>query len=194
MPDTAYEGAVYDSLLIVVKQTSPTGTSYSGNIGVGYMTDTVPQPQFFYIDTLPNVLSAGDSMVFRVDGFIFDPAIFREGGNVVVVWPITPVIPNDSLYIDVFFVSALGVGTPNLPIPEVKIFPNPVQEILNLQFEQNLRTEHVRIFDTRGALLYSSKLNRPFINTANLRSGAYYIEIRFRDAIPVRKSFLKAGG
>ena len=191
-PDTAYEGQVYDSLYVQVVLSNPAGAAYVGNIGVGYMTDTVPLPRFMYLDTLPNVLATGDTMLFKVDGFQFDPASFREGGNVIVVWPITPVIPHDSLYLDVYFVKALSIGYDESPKAEIVLFPNPVESQLNVRIVDNHRPEHVRIFSQTGSLLYDKEFTEPRIDVASFPAGVYFFELRFRDAIPSRQTFLKA--
>ncbi|WP_418123660.1 reprolysin-like metallopeptidase [Chryseobacterium sp. PTM-20240506] len=58
-------------------------------------------------------------------------------------------------------------------ITEVKLFPNPVKNILNVS---NATSEEYKIFDMGGKLINSGKLERGAINVSGLIKGVYLVQ------------------
>ncbi len=73
------------------------------------------------------------------------------------------------------------------------LFPNPVNELLNI-YTNNKVINSVKILDVTGRLLQQEKLENKAthtqINTANFVSGIYLIEIQTKDGV-MRKPFVK---
>lgn len=65
------------------------------------------------------------------------------------------------------------VGTKDL-ITDVKLYPNPVKDILYIS---NTKAEDYKIFDMGGKLINSGKLERGSVNVSSLIKGAYMIQI-----------------
>jgi len=65
------------------------------------------------------------------------------------------------------------VGTKDL-ITDVKLYPNPVKDILYIS---NTTAEDYKIFDMGGKLINSGKLERGSVNVSSLIKGAYMIQI-----------------
>lgn len=72
----------------------------------------------------------------------------------------------------------------------IKIYPNPVQEILNINSKENLQA--FEIYSSTGQLVTRGSLNSPqsSINTASLNTGVYYIKIKTAKAT-ITEKFIK---
>ncbi len=68
------------------------------------------------------------------------------------------------------------LGTPELDITTVSVYPNPVSEILNLQ---NLISESysIKIYSMLGQVISSINFSSEEINVSALKAGIYFIEI-----------------
>lgn len=56
-----------------------------------------------------------------------------------------------------------------------RIYPNPVQNLINIELNQVVELEKVNIYNTLGQFIYSTKDLK--IDTSNFESGIYFIEI-----------------
>ncbi len=67
--------------------------------------------------------------------------------------------------------------------PAIKIYPNPVQSVLNIEFNKtNHLNTTINIFDVSGKLLFSKSANgNAQINVEHLTAGAYFIKINNGD-------------
>ncbi|WP_419869370.1 alkaline phosphatase family protein [Chryseobacterium sp. CT-SW4] len=76
------------------------------------------------------------------------------------------------------------------------IFPNPVQQTLNLKFKDTSKQSDVQIIDTKGAVILSKKITsfnglyEEKLNVNNLAQGLYYLKI-ITDKKGITKSFIK---
>ncbi|MBK1896511.1 zinc-dependent metalloprotease [Chryseobacterium paridis] len=68
-------------------------------------------------------------------------------------------------------------------ITEVKVYPNPVSDILNVS---NTTSEEYKIFDVSGKIISSGKLERGTVNVNHLTKGTYLIQVR-----EITKKFIK---
>jgi len=77
------------------------------------------------------------------------------------------------------------------------IFPNPVTAELNLRFHTDIKAQSFEILDTYGRIIQQQSLSYQYknqiinINTANLASGIYYLNIKTQDQIIPMKRFIK---
>ena len=58
----------------------------------------------------------------------------------------------------------------------VQIYPNPVSDVLNINFQKTLQQGKVKIYDMRGNLVIRQKINKT-INVSNLPNGFYMLNI-----------------
>jgi hypothetical protein len=74
---------------------------------------------------------------------------------------------------------------------EIKVFPNPSSEIVNILLPLNHSASTVVIYDVIGNLVFSEKIieskNNYKINLADFRSGIYQIVISSKDKIITEK-------
>jgi hypothetical protein len=96
-------------------------------------------------------------------------------------------IPQDSLFIvetpDTSDTNNLEINRGILPNSEISIYPNPVKDILTIDFNQNYHSKtELTIVDMSGKLLYQKNSdftnNRVQINVTHLDSGTYILRIR----------------
>jgi hypothetical protein len=76
----------------------------------------------------------------------------------------------------------------NLPLP-VKIFPNPVQNQLNINIPIACKYQ---IMQVNGQIIESGFVNNTAgINTQNLTPGVYFIQFNPSGYLPVTQKFIK---
>lgn len=92
-----------------------------------------------------------------------------------------------------YYPTVYSFTTSNLGINEVKkelnasIFPNPVKDILNIQFDGKLKS--VEIYNTQGQKLITSAQKQ--INISSLSSGVYLIRIEDNENRTTTKKIIK---
>ncbi|HOV55782.1 MAG TPA: T9SS type A sorting domain-containing protein, partial [Bacteroidales bacterium] len=76
----------------------------------------------------------------------------------------------------------------------ISIYPNPVNDILNIHFQNNADKASVQILDIMGRIFYNEVLsninNDLIINTASMPSGTYIIRVINSNDL-LQKSFIK---
>ena len=83
-----------------------------------------------------------------------------------------------------------------LPESTFKIFPNPAEDVLNIEFEEEISFENanVTLRNMLGQNLISQKIEntrRSQIDVTRLIPGMYFIEVRIGQARKVRKVFVE---
>ena len=74
---------------------------------------------------------------------------------------------------------------------KIKIYPNPVENVLKINAEANFEIDEINIFDELGRIILKQKNSLENINTTSLQKGKYYLHFRFLDGKSTTKSFLK---
>lgn len=76
---------------------------------------------------------------------------------------------------------------------EIEVFPNPVIDVLNVRSVQST-IQSIRIFDINSKLLVNKIHNDKFlkVNTAEMPSGSYFIEIETADGLVETRKFIIA--
>jgi len=85
----------------------------------------------------------------------------------------------------------------NTVINEVKFFPNPAKDVLNISFDLELSGKvSIDVFDLLGAQVYTAKLGNKgvglhskTINTESLKDGIYFLRITSNDS-PLTRKFM----
>ncbi|MDT0294506.1 T9SS type A sorting domain-containing protein [Mesonia ostreae] len=74
--------------------------------------------------------------------------------------------------------------------PEIKIYPNPASNILNLDLKNNLKIKNINILSINGKRIKQFSSNLNYIDVSFLSQGIYFIEIVTSDSNYIIK-FLK---
>ena len=77
------------------------------------------------------------------------------------------------------------LGNQHYDLTNVKAYPNPVQNILNIESSETLKKADV--FDVNGRILLSSQINNNQIDLSRLAAGVYFVKIYSNDKIGVIK-------
>jgi hypothetical protein len=82
-------------------------------------------------------------------------------------------------------------------LPEMEIYPNPVQDVLNLNISSQDQELSCRIINQAGQIIQDHKFNASAssnitINTSMLEPGIYFIQISSNKGYSIAKKFLKA--
>ena len=68
---------------------------------------------------------------------------------------------------------------------EIKIFPNPTQEILSIKWNQEINLFKLNVFDARGISILSTELDSGALNASldlsDMVSGFYFIQFKSRN-------------
>jgi acetyl esterase/lipase len=67
--------------------------------------------------------------------------------------------------------------------PGVKIFPNPVNDKINIRFDEEIKSPRAEIYSLNGALLKSIPLTRENNISLNLNPGIYFVKILSEDGV-----------
>ncbi|WP_196894362.1 BspA family leucine-rich repeat surface protein [Aureivirga marina] len=70
---------------------------------------------------------------------------------------------------------------------EFKIFPNPVNNILKIEFDKNVNIEKLSIIDNKGMIISKFNHNQNIIDVSNLNSGIYFIQITTKKGVYSKK-------
>ena len=76
-------------------------------------------------------------------------------------------------------------------MPEIKIYPNPANNFLNINIDDKYQSAKCNIYDNRGALINTFKMSKNrMIDIQGLTQGYYCIEI-ITDNRQYKGSFIK---
>jgi hypothetical protein len=176
-PDSAYTNLAYP-LTAVVQNIG--NTPYQGTIQIIMMSDS-GIASFIYQSSSARLLLPGDTAgLTPPNGFYFPNTAYRQGGNVVVVWPYA----GTSALIDTIttsvYIYGLYTGIKEIDgIEKLKAYPNPTARGLTLESPVD-ELEDVRIFGLDGRELATYQFtgfgNRE-IPMQSLAPGIYLLEI-----------------
>ena len=71
--------------------------------------------------------------------------------------------------------NTLSIDDSQLALSNVKLYPNPVNNILNIELSNAIAIESVTILDLNGRTVLTSKVSS--INTSQLQSGFYVARV-----------------
>lgn len=74
---------------------------------------------------------------------------------------------------------------------EINVYPNPFNDKLSINTITTEAISSVNVYNNVGQIVISTKGDVKEINTTNLSSGSYFIELLLKDKTPVRKKIVK---
>ncbi len=198
-PDSAYEGQGYQGIAVLVRNLQ-TDSAFYGALGIhllsvdslgGFAEDTlIPMGGTSY-----TILPGMAVNVFLNGTYNFSSVNYRQGSNVVVVWPVVQIgVPQyiDTLTTCVYFVKLSDVSEDEIENSYLSVFPNPASDFITITEQGKNLIENVRIYDTAGRLVISPLWDdSKKINVAFIVPGIYVLEITTSGNQKIRKKFFK---
>lgn len=83
----------------------------------------------------------------------------------------------------------MGINEENFE-NQIRVFPNPTSDVLNIAVPQNSKVEEIKIYDLSGRLI-SIYTNLLTVDVSNLNSGSYLLEINFASGYKSIQKFMK---
>lgn len=97
---------------------------------------------------------------------------------------------NDHIYYLIEYDQILDVNDPFLKFG-IRIYPNPVHEILNVENPNHLSITEIHISNPEGQILESIYHPTNKINVSNLQKGIYFIALKLEDHRTLTLKFIK---
>ena len=97
---------------------------------------------------------------------------------------------NDHIYYLIEYDQILDVNDPLLNFG-IRIYPNPVHEILNVENPNHLSITEIHISNPEGQILESIYHPTNKINVSNLQKGIYFIALKLEDHRTLTLKFIK---
>lgn len=157
----------------------------NGGLEVGTMTDPTNAATFTSYETYLDADmtdDAWDEKVLNFDGF--------TGSDQYIAFKFNAATTFDSLYIDNFTYQTdptLGVGDFNFE-NAVKIYPNPVKNILNISGNN---IDAVEVFSLNGKRILTQNSNMNSVDVSALANGMYFINVIGNKGSTTVKKFVK---
>lgn len=82
----------------------------------------------------------------------------------------------DTANLAVYVTDTSKLGVQNIGGVEVKLYPNPVKDLLYLKTDKPIQT--VKVFDSKGSLLVEERENTEFVDFSRLPIGVYMVYIQ----------------
>lgn len=170
-------------------------TPYSGPLNIYYTTDMVT---VFLLDSIQqvNFVNQNDTIQI-VSPILFDSLNgFIGGNNIVVVWSSgNAITPADSLWSPLHLKVMAGIHETNLS-SSFTIYPTLAKDFITIEYLENIFPNKIFITDVSGRIMKvvspsSDSKNKIKINTSELTSGIYFLDILLPDRQRVVSKFVK---
>lgn len=119
----------------------------------------------------------------------FDSTITANKGDIFKVIDITTSGPNGRVYLDIKMSTDLTIGIEKLSKEDFKIYPNPVESTLNIDYSQDLDLTY-EVYSMNGKLVLPTNRLTNSINVSSLTKGYYILKLISEDGV-VSKRFMK---
>lgn len=193
-PDTSFLGFT-DSITVKVRNLDT--AAYSGYINIYYTTDTVTFSPVLFC-TIQNFILPGFDSVQTSCTINFDSTYFNNGDNIVVVWSSgNAKAPADSVWVNIYLDST-GAGVHDINLSSAfTIYPTLTKDFINVEFTRKNFPKKLFIEDVSGRIIKvvspsPDNRNQIKINTSELNSGIYFLDILLPDKQRVVSKFVKA--
>lgn len=160
--------------------------TYDIYVGVLDSGSFIPTTAYIHnVGTTQIVVGATDTQLVS---HTIDTTYFKEGNNTVVIWPVSGSSPAvDSLTFDIFVIYFNGIAEESGSL-NVKTYPNPAKENLQIVAENGI--EQVRIFDLSGRQVMNVR-NSSVIPLSTLPPAIYLVEITDKKGMTKRVKIVK---
>ena len=89
-------------------------------------------------------------------------------------------------------ISSQTIGIDNLTVTKnIKLYPNPIKNILSINVNNNLNISRIEILNLLGKTIYISNTNFHTVNTSEFDSGIYYVNLYDNDNNVYSKRIIK---
>ncbi|PKF76119.1 T9SS type A sorting domain-containing protein [Chryseobacterium sp. PMSZPI] len=91
---------------------------------------------------------------------------------------------------DVINFSSLGTSEPGITKDDISIYPNPVQDFVNIKLGKNVSKFNISIYNTAGQLLLQTE-NKTSLDISRLSKGVYFLKIDQDKTSTIIKKIIK---
>jgi len=74
-----------------------------------------------------------------------------------------------------------------LPDNSFRVYPNPISDRINLEYESAVQLQHIQLSDISGKVIRTFAGNEKVLNMEGLANGVYFLRIKTRDGILTEK-------
>ena len=120
---------------------------------------------------------------FNKAEFVFNNCLYISGAPTHPDYLSVSVITEDTIFYDYSAgpisnppACLLAVNDPSRKVAVVKIFPNPVQDYINIESDKNFIA--YEIIDESGKLILNKDFKASKIDIGNLKTGLYFIKLK----------------
>jgi hypothetical protein len=112
--------------------------------------------------------------------------------SIKVYWPsgIVDFISNPAINTTLNIIESYALSVNDEKLSDVLIYPNPVEDDLNIKTKESLVNKIASIFDINGKRVINLKLTSKHIDVSNLQNGTYFLRLESNGRIMTQK-FLK---
>ena len=89
------------------------------------------------------------------------------------------------------YYSSTTVGTENISLVDIQIYPNPANDILNINLAEGFENSHTRVLNINGQELLTVDNSTSKLDVSELLSGIYFLEIKLENGQIATKKFQK---
>ncbi|KFC21394.1 T9SS type A sorting domain-containing protein [Epilithonimonas lactis] len=123
------------------------------------------------------------STIFNKAEFTFNNCLYVYGAPAHPDYISVSIITEDTIFYDFSAgpisnppACLLAVNDPSKRVAVVKIFPNPVQDFVNIESDKNFIA--YEIVDESGKLIVNKDMKGSKIDISNLKTGVYFIKLK----------------
>jgi len=135
--------------------------------------------------------SPGDTSSIVTLDWLINSLKYMPGNNITVIWPIasgSTFEVKDTLILNTFIDTTLGII--NYTILDLKVYPNPAQEILMIDYKKINEIKSIEIFALNGERALTPKTG-VLIDISNLSTGTYIVTLTTKDGSKSSARFVK---
>ena len=168
--------SAYSFSAIVTYVSGSGSTIFAENLRLKYQTDKMVEEGL-----TPGIFGPSQDILFElnvpeeieVNNFTFDPVNFRQGGNIVVIWPsFADGISDDSLQVELQGIDADSTNSV-MELDELNLQTVWFKEKINWQAFEKLGISEGYVLSAEGKLIFTLSSGIDF-DKAKIQSGIYY--------------------
>lgn len=141
---------------------------------------SAPNKESIFQELSSNTVSGGDYVEYTSTFTAPESKVYYFGfGNV------TPIVSvNASLRLDNISINKSNLGTNNISTSKVKVYPNPVKDILSIKSDEKI--DKTEVYSMDGKLI-KTNLNTDKVDFSNLSKGIYILKMHTKSGVKSEK-------